>query len=33
MNSLKLKAELNQLKVLDEFISEHYPKKDMTLKL
>ena len=33
MNSLKLKVDLEQLYVLNEFIEEHYPNKDMTLKL
>ena len=33
MNSLKLKAELEQLYVLNDFIGQHYPNKDMTLKL
>lgn len=33
MNSLKLKAELEQLYVLNDFIGQHYPNKDMALKL
>lgn len=33
MNSLKLKVELSQLYTLNEFIGEHYPNKDITLRL
>ena len=33
MNSLKLKVELKELYILNEFIDEHYPNKDITLKL
>ena len=33
MNTLKLKVELEQLYVLNEFIAEHYPNKDITLNL
>lgn len=33
MNSLKLKVELEQLYNLNEFIEEHYPNQDITLKL
>lgn len=33
MNSLKLKVDLEELYVLNEFIEEHYPNKDMALKL
>ena len=33
MNSLKLKVELEQLYVLNEFISKHYPNKDIALNL
>lgn len=33
MNSLKLKVELKQLYNLNEFIKEHYPEQDITLKL
>ncbi len=33
MNSLKLKLELKQLYNLNEFIKEHYPEQDITLKL
>lgn len=33
MNSLKLKVELEQLYNLNEFIKEHYPNQDITLKL
>lgn len=33
MNSLKLKVELKQLYNLNEFIEEHYPNQDITLKL
>ena len=33
MNSLKLKVELSQLYILNEFIGEHYPNKDIGLRL
>ena len=33
MNSLKLKVELSQLYTLNEFIGEHYPNKDIGLRL
>jgi anti-sigma regulatory factor (Ser/Thr protein kinase) len=33
MNSLKLKVELGQLQILNEFIDDNYPNKDIALKL
>lgn len=33
MNSLKLKVELGQLRILNEFIDDNYPNKDIALKL